>query len=421
MAWAERIPSSGKYRGRYRDSRGVVQTLNEGPFTHPSEARRAAAVAEDEARRRPGQRNAKLGRASWGAWVEAWWKLRAKKVEPGTLQRDLARRKKHLDPRWESARLDKITRDEVQEWVDELTEDAGLSPRSVTRCYHLFSASMKAAVVDGRLSFSPCIQIALPPAEPPDERFLTPDEVAALAHFLPTDRDRVMVWTLVGTGVRWGELVGAHVHRVVTSQQRFDVHETYDDRVGDIKPYPKGKRKRSVPLAPWLAKMLDEHLDTLPTASSCGLEHRSANGAASSRRGGRCRSGLLFPGIDGPAIEYSYWRRSVWDKAVSLAKIGDVTIHDLRHTYASWIIQDGGTIEEVKELLGHSSIVVTQRYTHLAQTRWNGVRDILTARAAPHLPHRDLSLIKTDTAPASIAAGQGPYPPPVAGEGFEPS
>jgi integrase len=398
MAWAEKIPSSGKYRGRYRDSRGNAQTLNDGPFTQPAEARRAAAVAEDEARRRPGQRNAKLGRATWGAWVEVWWPQRAKKVEPGTLQRDLSRRKTHLEPRWDQSRLDKITRDDVQEWVVELSEDAGLAPSSVARTYHLFSASMKAAVVDGRLSYSPCIQIALPPAEPADERFLTPDEVAALAHFLPTERDRVMVWTLVGTGVRWGELVGAHVHRVATSQQRFDVHETYDDRVGDIKPYPKSKRKRSVPLAPWLVQMLDDHLETLPSASRCSIEHRSANGATSSRRGGRCRSGLLFPGIGAGAIEYSYWRRSVWDKAVGLAGIGDVTIHDLRHTYASWIIQDGGTIEELRDLLGHSSIVVTQRYTHLAQTRWNGVRDILTARAVPVLPAAELHAVNAEAA-----------------------
>lgn len=398
MAWAEQIPGSGRWRGRYRDAAGRVHTLDEGPFTQKAEAKRRAAVKEDEARARPGQRNPRLGRATWGAWRQVWWPQRAKKVEPGTLSRDHARLRKHLEPRWEHERLDKIGRDDVQQWVDELTDDAGLAPRSVARAYHLFSASMKAAVVDGRLGYSPCIEIVLPPPEPADERFLTPDEIGALQHFLPSDRDRLLVWTLVGTGVRWGEVVGAHTHRVDVPQRRLDVHETYDDRMGDIKAYPKSRRKRSVPLPPWLATMLDEHIDDLGYASSCRVGHRGR---------GRCRSGLLFPGHDG-ALEYSRWRRTVWDTAIGRAGIGDVTIHDLRHTYASWVIQDGGTIEQLCDLLGHSSIVVTQRYAHLAQTRWDGVRDILAARVAPLLPQRDLVVVETGTAPASVAAGQGP-------------
>jgi integrase len=399
VAWAEKIPGSGKYRGRYRDAAGIAHTLEEGPFTQKAEAERRAAVAEDEARRRPGQRNPKLGRATWGSWVPVWWVQRAKKVEPGTLSRDETRRKKHLDPRWGNVRLDKIRRDDVQDWVDELTDDAGLSPRSVIRCYHLFSASMKAAVVDGRLSFSPCIEIRLPTPEPSDERFLTPDEVEALLHFMPTDRDRLIVWALVGTGLRWGELVGAHTHRVFLEQRRLDVHEVYDDRVGDIKPYPKSRRKRSVPLPPWLADMLAAHMDELGRRTHCNSPHRGR---------GRCRSGLLFPGVEDRAIEYSYWRRGTWDKAVGLAGIGEVTIHDLRHTYASWLVQDGVTIEQLRDLLGHSTITVTERYADLGQTRWDGVRGVLTARAAPILPQRDLRVVGTVTAPASVAAGQGP-------------
>lgn len=411
MAWAEQIPGSKRWRGRYRDSAGRAHTLDEGPFTTKAEALRRAAVKEDDARRRPGQRNPKLGRASWGAWVEAWWPQRAKKVEPGTLARDLSRRKTHLDPRWDTERLDRIQRDDVQEWVHELTDDAGLAPRSVAKAYYLFSASMKAAVIDGRIGYSPCVGIEVPAFEPADERFLTADEVRALQHFMPTPRDQLLIWTLVGTGVRWGEAIGTHVHRVSIAQKRYDVHETYDDRIGDIKAYPKGRRKRSVPLPPWLATLLEEHMDEAAHASSCGVAHRGR---------GKCRSALLFPGVDG-ALEYSRWRRTIWDPAVSRAGIGDVTIHDLRHTYASWVIQDGGTIEQVCDLLGHSSIVVTQRYTHLAQTRWDGVRDILTARVAPILPQRDLVAVSGEAAPASISAGQGPHLNPVAGEGFEPS
>lgn len=377
MAWAERT-SGGRWRGRYRDTAGRVQTVDGPTFTREAEARRAAAVAEEDARRRPGQRNAHGGRASWAGWVDAWWPRR--KVQPGTLARDENRRRLHLDEHWGPMRLDKITREMVQDWVDELSGDAGLSPRSVANCYHLLSASLKAAVIDGRLSHTPCVGIELPPPDPPDERFLSPDEVRALFHFLPTDRDRLIAWTLVGTGMRWGELAGLHTHRVVLDQARLDVHETFDDRVGDVKAYTKStgriRRKRSVPVPPWLADMLAEHLDAAETTARCATPHRER---------GRCRSALAFPNPDGAALRYSSWRRGPWDRAVRLAGIGAVTIHDLRHTYASWLVQNGRHLEEVRDLLGHSTIKVTERYAHLSQMRWEGVRDVLGEVVSPLL------------------------------------
>lgn len=376
MGWAEKIPSSGRWRGVYRDRSGRKRTADGGPFTRRSDAVRAANVAEADARRRPGQVDAKAGRRSWGAWADEWWPRR--RVEPGTLARDQSRRAAHLEDRWGAVRLDTISRHDVQEWVDELAA-SGLSPATVARCYHLLSASMKAAVVAGRLAASPCTAIELPRTLPADERYLTWDEVDAVTHFLD-GRDALLVWLLVGTGLRWGEAVGAHLHRLDLTARRLDVHEVWDQKTREIKPYPKGRAKRSVPLPAWLVDRLAPHTAALPDVGRCGATHR---------RGSRCRSGLILPGRDGKVVDYDSWRKTRWTPALARAGVTDATIHDCRHTYASWLLQDGVSIEALSALLGHSSVIVTARYAHLADTQWTKVREALDSRSARYQPHHD--------------------------------
>lgn len=54
-------------------------------------------------------------------------------------------------------------------------------------------------------------------------------------------------------------------------------------------------------------------------------------------------------------------------KAKDAAGMPHVRLHDLRHTYASWLAQGGASLAAIRDLLGHSSLAVTSRYSHLAR------------------------------------------------------
>jgi integrase len=58
--------------------------------------------------------------------------------------------------------------------------------------------------------------------------------------------------------------------------------------------------------------------------------------------------------------------RKSWEAALEARQLGDFHFHDLRHTFASWAVQRGVTLPELKELLGHATLAMVMRYAHLA-------------------------------------------------------
>jgi integrase len=68
--------------------------------------------------------------------------------------------------------------------------------------------------------------------------------------------------------------------------------------------------------------------------------------------------------------------RARWERLRVAVGLPGVRWHDLRHTYASWLVQAGKPLPAVRDLLGHSSLSVTNRYAHLAPAH---LQDAITA------------------------------------------
>jgi integrase len=132
------------------------------------------------------------------------------------------------------------------------------------------------------------------------------------------------------------------------------VVETYDETAGRIKAYPKGKRVRDVPLVADLVTVFEG----IERDGVCGVAHAL----------GRCPGPLALTTEEGAPLRNSNWAFRVWTPAVRAAGVGHVRIHDCRHSYASWLLQEGISLAEVGRLLGHVSPQTTQRYAHLAET-----------------------------------------------------
>lgn len=70
------------------------------------------------------------------------------------------------------------------------------------------------------------------------------------------------------------------------------------------------------------------------------------------------------------ALHYQATITRAFDQALARAKLPDIRFHDLRHSAATFLLAQGMTLEDVKQLLGHSSIVLTSNtYGHVLEQR----------------------------------------------------
>lgn len=232
-----------------------------------------------------------------------------------------------------------------------------LSVETVKRVLSLLKALFQAAVDDELIPANPARELRLPKrAVMVDEgwTYLMPDEQRRIHECDAPEADKLMVLVAMYTGIRQSEQWALRLDDIILDDgyPRLIVRRGLDDGA------TKSGKARVVPLLPAAVQAFERWLELLPTYAPKNPHN------------------LLFPTQRGCRRQKS--KRPRFEAVLKAARIvasrrhdgRSVRWHDLRHTCASSLVAGWWgrvwRIEEVRDLLGHSTIKVTERYAHLA-------------------------------------------------------
>jgi len=238
-------------------------------------------------------------------------------------------------------RLDTLTEAALEGYRHDKTAE-GLKPGTINKHLAILGSVLTFAVKRRMIRARP--KIATPNPQNERVRFLTREEVGRLLEVCPP-HVADLVKAAVSTGCRLGELLA----------MRWD----WLDQERGILSLPasacKSGRARHIPINATLEALLEARREKAAPASP-----------------------LVFD-LAGRQTR-TFWR--AFKDAAETAKLGDLRFHDLRHTFASWLVQGGTDLYSVATLLGHASLAMTARYSHLKPDHLRGA----VARAELGLP-----------------------------------
>jgi len=239
----------------------------------------------------------------------------------------------HMVPFFGKKHLDEITTADVLQFQQKGIQD-GAAPGSVNRRLIMLRYMFNLAIRDWKIpgvKANPTEGVRLLQENNKKERYIRPEEMGRLYEAVKASQNvmlQYIVAFLVLTGARRNEVL----------------HATWDDfdlERGDWRiPKTKSGNARHVPLNDGAMRIL-------------GMVR------------GVSRSEFVF-GNPKTGTHYKHIFYA-WDVARKRAGLPDVRLHDLRHTFASMLVNNGRNLYEVQKLLGHTQVKTTQRYAHLAR------------------------------------------------------
>lgn len=339
-------------------------------------------------------RDPRSGQIKVADWYTRWEAARV--VEGPTKAKNGSLWRTHCLPRWGDWPMQAVQRVDAQAWVGDLQETRRarhrgrpaeyfddpdeiptLSAATIHDIVHLMTSLYKGAMDQHPpiVIANPFHNLELPKRHATQVEFYERGEAEALyaaSERLFGPRWRTLIELMMDVGLRPGEAYGLHGHRVDWIRGLLSVVDVAT-RQG-LREYPKSmKSNRTVPVPP-----------------------RTLEGMSRLMQG-RARTVLVFTAPEGGPVDDGDFRNRTWYPAIEAARLcgnrspgeagpqevwadgqcGEICDSPacrirrfppriMRHTAASWLVQDGVPLYDVQALLGHESFATTQRYSHLA-------------------------------------------------------
>jgi integrase len=260
--------------------------------------------------------------------------------KPGALRGYEQALKARVLPRFGHLKTSALTRNAVQDLVDEMLAE-GLAPSTTRNAILPLRAIYRRLLARSEVAINPTLGLALPASRERRERVARPAEARKLLEAL-SQADRPVWATALYAGLRRGELRALRWGDVDFEAGLIRVERGWDPKEGPIEPKSRAGKRR-VPLA----KPLRAHL----------AAHRLRTGGA--------QEDLVFRGrSDKPLAPDALIERG--RKAWGEGGLRPIGLHECRHTYAAFMIAAGVNAKALSTYMGHSTITMTlDRYGHL--------------------------------------------------------
>ena len=198
------------------------------------------------------------------------------------------------------------------------------------------------------IDINPASKVDIMPRPEGRKRFLSTDEIKKLIEACKNHSDFLYIFVLISlaTGGRYSEILNLKLENIDFQNNQIYFLNT------------KNKEDRGVPIDANILTLVQDYINKNNVETYLFWNKKK---------------------------EKLYYVRGYLQNIIKKIGLKDLHIHDLRHTTASYIAMNGGSLLDIAEILGHKSLIMARRYSHLTEKHTASVLKKVTSKILPEL------------------------------------